>query len=125
MAYRNILLIDDDKDDQEIFLSALEQAAASTGVHALADAREALKKLLAGELNPDAIFLDLNMPVMTGQEFLSEIKKTPLHPIPVFVLSTSSHPPTIETATRLGAHRFITKPDGFLELVSILRSVLT
>lgn len=124
MAYHNILLIDDDKDDQEIFLSALEQVAIPVGVHVLTDAREALDKLSAGELHPDAIFLDLNMPVMNGQEFLVEIKKTPLHSIPVFVLSTSAHPPTIEAVSRLGAYRFITKPDRFDELVSILGSIL-
>ncbi|MET0393929.1 MAG: response regulator [Chitinophagaceae bacterium] len=124
MAYRNILLIDDDKDDQEIFLSALDRLAASVAIRAVTNAREALDRLIAGDISADVIFLDLNMPVMNGQEFLAEIKKTPLQHIPVFVLSTSAHPPTIAAISRLGAYRFITKPDRFDELVSILGSVL-
>lgn len=124
MAYRTILLIDDDKDDQEIFLSALEQVTASVSVHTISNAHEALDSLLTGQLQPDLIFLDLNMPVMNGLEFLAEIKKGILSHIPVAILSTSAHRPTMEAVSRLGAHRFITKPDRFDELISILRSIL-
>lgn len=125
MTYNKILVIDDDIDDQEIFLTALESTLSTVKCVAVGSAVEALKKLGNGELTTDIIFLDLNMPVMTGQQFLAEIKKDErLCNIPIVVLSTSSHQPTIEQAMNLGAANFITKPDKFNELVRILKEIL-
>ena len=75
MPYKNILLIDDDDDDQEIFLSAVEQVSESVTCVALGNATEALHQLTTKAIVPDIIFLDLNMPIMNGQQFLTEIKK--------------------------------------------------
>jgi CheY-like chemotaxis protein len=125
MGYKKILLIDDDEEDQEIFLTAVAHVSDSVSCIALNDAKVALQKLTAKEIIPDVIFLDLNMPVMNGQQFLVEIKKKPeLKNIPVIIFSTSSHKPTIELTAVLGAHSFITKPSRYDELVSVLTSVL-
>lgn len=125
MTYNKILVIDDDIDDQEIFLSAMESVSSSVKCTTSGSAIESLKKLGNREWSTDIIFLDLNMPVMTGQQFLEEIKKDEsLRDIPVIVLSTSSHQPTIEHVINLGAANFITKPDKFNELVRILREIL-
>jgi len=66
MRYKNILLIDDDDEDQEIFLSAVEEVSNSASCIAFSGATEALKKLATKDINPDVIFLDLNMPIMNG-----------------------------------------------------------
>ncbi|MCW3071296.1 MAG: response regulator receiver protein [Bacteroidetes bacterium] len=125
MGYLNIMLIDDDEDDQEIFLAALDQISTSVHCTAFSAAREALKKLIAGEINPEVIFLDLNMPVMNGQQFLLEIKKTEgLRNIPVIIFSTSSHAGTIELTKELGAYDFITKPNNFEGLINILKPII-
>lgn len=125
MMYSKILVIDDDIDDQEIFLTALETASSSVECTTSASGVDALQKLTEGTITTDIIFLDLNMPIMSGQEFLSEIKRDKhLANIPVIVLSTSAHQPTIEQAKRLGAANFITKPDKFNELVRILKEIL-
>lgn len=123
MQYQNILLIDDDIDDQDIFATALEEISSDLVFNALTDASVALEKLETKELDPDVIFLDLNMPVMTGEQFLSKIKtKERLNRIPVIIFSTSSHIETIKRTMELGACDFITKPNKFDELVSILQS---
>ncbi|KQS26813.1 response regulator [Dyadobacter sp. Leaf189] len=125
MLYQNILLIDDDEDDQEIFLSALENAADSVKCVAFSNAVQAFEKLQKNELDTDIIFLDLNMPLMNGQEFLTQLKKQQdLKDIPVIILSTSSNQNTIQQAKKLGAVDFITKPHSFDDLVQILRRVL-
>jgi CheY-like chemotaxis protein len=125
MPIRKVLHIDDDEDDQEILSSALLQAATGVQLESISNARKALQQLSADTLHPDIIFLDLNMPEMNGQQFLSEIKKNnKLRDIPVIVLSTSSHPPTISLTKDLGAEDFITKPDSFDDLVHILKTVL-
>jgi len=125
MLNEKILLIDDDEDDQEIFISAIEQIKRPVNCIVLDSAVEALEKLRAKELHPDLIFLDLNMPLMTGQQFLHEIKKeNHLKNIPVIVLSTSSHTSTIQETMKLGASDFFTKPDKFENLISLLDKVI-
>lgn len=121
MAYQNILLIDDDEDDQEIFLIALQQASPSVSFYAESKAGEALQKLVNGYLIPDAIFLDLNMPIMNGQQFLVEIKNnSKLKDIPVIIFSTSSNAATISLMKELGAIEYITKPPTLDELITTL-----
>ena len=125
MAYRKILLIDDDEDDQEIFLTALARVTTSVVCDVMSDAGSALQKLSEKLLSPDVIFLDLNMPVMNGQQFLVEIKKEPdLQHIPIIIFSTSSHQPTIYLTKTLGAKDFITKPERFEDLLHILKSII-
>jgi len=126
MPYQNLLLIDDDEDDQEIFITAVKTISSSVVCTAFADATKALEKLSRKEITPDVIFLDLNMPIMNGQQFLVEIKKRKdLQNIPVIIFSTTSHPPTIQLTKELGAHDFITKPGLYNELVNMLKPLLT
>jgi CheY-like chemotaxis protein len=125
MAYKKILLIDDDDDDQEIFLAALSEIDISVKCTIANNGREALEMLNHSTINPDIIFLDLNMPVMNGQQFLLEIKRTKkLKEIPVIILSTTSHKATIELIMDMGAQQFFSKPDSFEDLIDILKSVL-
>lgn len=122
MVFKNILLIDDDLEDQEIFQSAVLQAADDASVQSFSNAKEALAKLNKGELNPDVIFLDLNMPIMSGQEFLAAVKSTDgIKNIPVIIFSTSSNESTIKLTKDLGAADFITKPNSFTILVQTLK----
>lgn len=126
MSYQTLLLIDDDEDDQEIFVTAASAVSESVRCIAILDAREALRKLSDKEINPDVIFLDLNMPIMNGQQFLSELKKHhELRAIPVIIFSTSSSHHTIKSLKDLGASDFITKPSLYNELVEILKPLLT
>jgi CheY-like chemotaxis protein len=125
MRYQNIILIDDDDDDQEIFKSALETLSDSFVCNSFTNAKVALSNLVANTLHPDVIFLDLNMPVMTGQEFLREIKKQEsLKNIPIIIFSTSANPDTIQLTKDLGAIDFITKPSRFDTLVDILKKII-
>ena len=125
MQYSKVLLIDDDEDDQELFLQAIKEVAASVECTTLDDARNALTQLENRTLVADVIFLDLNMPTMTGQQFLVELnKKETLNQIPVIILSTSSNSETINQAKALGAQSFITKPSDYKELKNILHRIL-
>jgi len=68
-------LIDD--DDLAIFLARhlLQSEGFSTAINSFLSAEEALAALLAstGEPLPEVIFLDLNMPVMNGWQFLEAL----------------------------------------------------
>jgi CheY-like chemotaxis protein len=125
MKYQNILIIDEDEDDREIFLEAVKEVSSTVECMAFDSGIEALKQLRLHNISPDVIFLDLNMPVMSDQQFLMELKNDPdLQSIPVITFSTSSRPSTIQEMKELGATDFITKPSGFRDLVHILMPVL-
>jgi len=126
MNYKNLLLIDDDTEDQEIFCNAAEQVSDTIHCRPMSNAKEALQKLEAQEVVPDVIFLDLNMPIMTGMEFLEQIKQMDqLNKIPIVIFSTSASPATIAATRELGATNFVTKPNSFDDLIKILTSLLT
>ena len=126
MSFQNLLLIDDDEDDQEIFLTAAKQLSESVICSTMFDATEALRKLDEKTLTPDVIFLDLNMPAMNGQQFLTKIKSNPqLKDIPIIIFSTSSNHKTVQLMKDLGAQDFITKPEKFDQLLTILKPILT
>lgn len=125
MKYKNILLIDDDEDDQELFQMALNHQSTDIHCKVVTSANEALTYLGEKPTATDLIFLDLNMPIMTGQQFLGELnKRQGLSEIPVIVLSTSSDLDTITQAENLGARKFFTKPSNFNELKKILQNIL-
>lgn len=125
MNFKNILLIDDDVEDQEMFLAAALEIADNVTCTAIGDTASALNKLRNKVIEPDIIFLDLNMPVMNGQQFLTEIKKDEtLKEIPVIIFTTSSHAPTKKITKDLGAQDFITKPNRYEELKKILEPFL-
>lgn len=120
MKYKNFLQIDDDSDDCELFMEALV-AVSTSSYTAINDPVEAYHKLLMQEIKPDVIFLDLNMPVMSGLELLTEIKKhDALQQIPVIIFSTSQLEDIIWESKQLGAHDYISKPNNFNELKKIL-----
>ena len=88
------LLVDDDPDDQEVFLTALADVSTSALCLVAPDGDRALELLYNEETMPDYIFLDLNMPRMNGFEFLAALKKSKiLKNIPVIVYSTTAQPP--------------------------------
>ncbi len=124
MKYKNILLIDDDEDDREIFLEALKSISEPVNYILFNDAQKAMQQLNDGILEPDLIFLDLHMPKITGQEFLTDIKKiNRLKKIPVVVVSTHSSDVMKKMILELGAKDYITKPNSFNKLVSLLQSI--
>lgn len=125
MKYKDILLIDDDEDDCEIFLFAIQKVSGERNYTTRNHAAKALQQLESNQLQPDLIFLDLNMPVMNGMQFLSEIKKNSrLKEIPVIILTTSSQPELVVQTKALGAYDFVTKPSDFSDFVKIFESIL-
>lgn len=75
---------------------------------------------------PDVIFLDINMPIMNGWECLRKLKDNSVYKsIPIIMYSTSSARRDIDLAYKLGVQLFLTKPEDFRELSSILKIVAT
>jgi len=122
---KHILLVDDDEDDRDFFRSVLTSIESSLVYQAAENGQDALQKLNSGIPLPDLIFLDLNMPVMGGKQFLAEVKKrSHLKDIPIVILSTSSDKATISDTIDLGAVEFLTKPNKLSLLEGRLREIL-
>jgi DNA-binding response OmpR family regulator len=123
MTHRRIcLLIDDDADDQEIFILAMAEVSKDFQCIVASSGGEALT-MMTGDtgLLPDYIFLDLNMPRMNGKECLIEIKKNKrLRNVPVIMYTTSSSLSDKTETRNLGASEFITKPHSIVKLTDVL-----
>ena len=128
-----IVLAEDDEDDQLIVRRAFKKARFRSPLHIVDDGQELMRYLRAeGEYSnrseypmPGLILLDLNMPVMSGEDALAAIKADKdLQHIPVVILTTTDDQTGVNRCYELGASTFITKPvtfAGFLEVVSELQ----
>jgi CheY-like chemotaxis protein len=117
--------VDDDADDREIFCAVMEIIAPSCNCVTAGNGQVALEMLIAKKVSPDIIFLDLNMPLMSGFQFLQEINRLKIvQDIPIIVLTTSADMSTKAAILSSGAKEFITKPDKFSEWETVLRQVV-
>jgi CheY-like chemotaxis protein len=125
MLYQKILLVEDDTDDQELFIEVLKEIEPGASWAIAGDGYEGLKVLeqLTPEM-PDVIFLDLNMPRMDGFQFLELIKKDERYKqIPVVILSTSNT--AAERCYQLEAAICIAKPSTIQHFRNLLKDVLS
>jgi len=122
----NILIVDDDEEDRNIFMDAIFEIDANISCAMAADGLEAIKMLKRENfILPDIIFLDLNMPRMDGKQFLIEKNKhTHLQSIPAVIYTTTKRTKDVVETKELGAIDFLTKPIKFLDICDELRSVI-
>ncbi len=115
-------LIDDDPDDHEFFLHAIDELQREIECFFASDGVKAVRKLKEEQhFTPDYIFLDLNMPLMDGKACLREIKKLDrVKDIPVIICSTSTRPEDKKDALRLGATAYLVKESS----IGLLREKL-
>jgi CheY-like chemotaxis protein len=111
------LLVEDDPEDQELFIDALHSISSTTGCYAVANGEEALFALLDENLVPDYIFTDLHMPRMGGFEFIKILKGLEkFRGIPVIIYTSDYSEETIRNAKALGATAIYSKTRmGFLK----------
>lgn len=125
----DILLVEDNPDDVELTLVALEDSKVENRPHVVHDGLEAMEFLrregrFSDAPRPDIIFLDLNMPRKSGREVLEEIKDDPaLKTIPVVILTTSKADQDILRSYDLQAAAYVTKPVDFDQFVEAIRAI--
>ncbi|TCT15081.1 two-component system chemotaxis response regulator CheB [Natranaerovirga pectinivora] len=111
---KKIAVIDDSAFMRRVLSDILNNDETFTVVGTANNGVEGLK--LIENKRPDAVILDINMPVMDGLEMLSQLQKKPY--IPVLVVSTITTKDAIETIRALegGAFDFIAKPDNLFSM---------
>ncbi|WP_282787277.1 response regulator [Flavobacterium croceum] len=116
--YQSVLFIDDDPITLMLCKKVIEKTQFSLHVDTLTNGKDALKYLneiyeKGSKIYPDLIFLDLNMPVMDGWEFLDALSKTNLYDsnLNIIILSSTIDPKDIEKAKNYSiVKNFISKP---------------
>ncbi|MEY4918141.1 MAG: hypothetical protein RL616_2054 [Verrucomicrobiota bacterium] len=125
-ATRHILLVEDNADHAELLRRNLETFPAPLKVHQVDDGEAALDYIFGRKdfsdrtqfPAPDLILLDWRLPRLDGVEVLRAVKQHPAtERLPVVVLTTSDMERDMDTAIRLRADKFLTKPaDGAMLL---------
>ncbi|WP_319486456.1 response regulator [uncultured Cohaesibacter sp.] len=106
-----LLLVEDDQADVFLVKRALSKHGGAIRVQVARDGMEALEMLRRGEVpRPYVILSDLNMPGMSGYEFLDEIRSDKdLCDSIIFVISSSDLPEDVTLAYQHFASGYIVK----------------
>ncbi len=118
---RQILVIDDQRDNQVVLSNLLE----SVGLDVIVaeQGREGLDKLK--QLQPDLVITDLVMPMMDGYEFLSQVRQSPeLQSTKVVINSATVSQQTRQKVFDAGGDAFLPKPIDALDLLEMIAEQL-
>lgn len=117
-----ILLIEDDP-----MVARLVELAVGPKGYQTIFAPNGLQGLKMAQANPpDLILLDLMLPGQDGFEVLHQLRAEPQTAnVPVIVVSSKSQLADKETAAKIGANAYLSKPYKRAELLSLIRSLLS
>ena len=122
-----VVLVEDDTDDQELFMEVMERISPNPNIRMLCDGDELitlLDAIVEEQRLPTLIVLDYNLIRQGGEATLAQLKKSPrYHPIPVVVYSTSMTAKKEQDLLDLGAKFCRKKPttmEGINHLISEL-----
>ena len=125
MLYKNILLIDDDSDDADIFMEAINAVHKDIILSYESNPVNAFHNLQDSENVPDLIFLDFNMPLLNGRDFLSKMKcESHLCTVPVIMISSPSMGFFEDLLFKNEITHYISKPSSYSELIKMLKDIL-
>lgn len=125
----NIMLIDDDEIANFIYTKIIANAHVTDNIQSFQSASEALEYIKGcenGNIPPDIIFLDINMPVMSGWDFLEEYKQIASDvkgKTSIYMLSSSVYKEDLEKARSYKeVEDYIIKPLTSEKLIEIAKS---
>jgi two-component system, response regulator len=121
-AETEILLVEDDPDDLELTLAALQKCSQVPRIQVVRDGEEALDFLFCtGRFSgrdsakpPRVVFLDLKLPKVDGLQVLREVKNDPrTRGIPIVAMTSSVERRDMAEGYRLGVNSYVQKPVDF------------
>lgn len=125
---QTLLVVEDDSDDRELMLQAIQQMNSKINLVFAENGIEALKYLQMIQEDksklPCLIVLDLNMPYIDGKETYRRIKEVSgLNAVPVVIFTSSMNPNDRQMFENAGVE-FITKPDHFSSFKNMVKGML-
>lgn len=126
-----ILQVDDDPNDIFLLQHAMKKAGVANPIQVARDGQRAIDYLKgAGKFAnreefplPCLVLLDLKLPYVMGLDVLEWIRQQPGMCLIVILLTASAEDADIETAYRLGANAFLTKPSTAGELEDMAKAI--
>lgn len=129
MAKKIILLVEDNPDDVELALLALQANGLENETVVARDGQEALDYLQSlgsapCEGRPEVMLLDLKLPRLDGFELLKRVRANPAtRYLPVVILSSSREERDLATCYELGANSYIQKSLDFSRFSDSVRQI--
>jgi CheY-like chemotaxis protein len=118
-----IILIDDDADEAELLLEALQTVLPSVSFQAFTDGHDALRFISVKPV-PDIIFLDLNMPLLSGKEILQKLRKEEVtNKVRVIIYSTSIGKRDMQDTEGYNVTNYLQKPEDFKTLCARIADI--
>jgi CheY-like chemotaxis protein len=127
-----ILLVEDNPNDLELTLHALEKHNLANKIHIVRDGEEAMDFLFCRgafshrtfESPPKVVLLDLKLPKVDGLEILRAVKAdTRTKAVPVVVMTSSKQQRDLIESYQLGVNSYIQKPINFQEFQEVIRQL--
>lgn len=128
-TYKSVMLVDDNEIDNIINEKIIEANDFAENILVFQTGQEALDYLTDNQKNldklPEIVFLDINMPIMDGFQFLDDFEKFPedvLEKCKIIMLSSSISPKDIDrAASSKYVKKYLNKPLNarYLEAITV------
>ncbi len=119
---KRVMIIDDEEVFLDIITETLKNSILDIDITATTDGYQACLRI--GELKPDLVILDINMPGFNGEQVLRQLRSdTRWDSVRVMIISGDAH--KFEEMKSLGANDFLQKPFGLEDLKTKAESMLT
>ena len=126
-----ILLVEDNPNDIELTLAALEKSQLANEIVICRDGAEALDYLHRRGAHegrdvrdPAVVLLDLKLPKVDGLEVLAAVKGDPrTKSVPVVMLTSSREETDLVRSYELGVNAFVVKPVGFTDFFAAIQDL--
>ncbi|MFZ3342254.1 MAG: response regulator [Terriglobales bacterium] len=128
----DILLVEDNQDDVELALHALQRGKVANRIFVARDGEEALDFLFCRgpfadrsfDHPPKLVLLDLKLPKVDGMEVLKQLKGDPrTQKIPVVIMTSSREERDLVNGYSLGVNSYIQKPVDFDQFRETIKNV--
>jgi CheY-like chemotaxis protein len=122
-----IIIVEDDKDDQEIFSEVFKELNYKNPIIFFNDGQEALNYLMEKTTEPFVVFSDINMPKLNGIELRKQIHENEdirLKTIPYLFFTTTAAQEDVIDAYSKSIQGFFVKPSSFQGLKSLMKIII-
>ena len=120
----NFLIVEDSGTVRKVLIRALQCSGAAEGEFLEAD-NGALGLEILKEVEVDLVFLDINMPIMNGIEFMRHVSSdAELRRTPVVVISTEGSAERTQELKDLGIRAYLRKPFTMDGVAKVLHEIL-
>lgn len=125
MTEKNILLVEDNPDDEQLAVRALRRHNIVNEIAVARDGQQALDYLLdETKPLPALVLLDLKLPKVSGLEVLQKLRASERTKIlPVVILTTSKEEQDLLDSYRSGCNSYIRKPVDFAQFAEAMRQL--